>query len=197
MRSVMTVLLALLLGLVPATAQTSNPAEAFVSKTIIDGFAILGNANLSMDGQAAQLESLLLSASDMRRIALYTLGDAKADPAQREFFVAAFRDYAVAVYRQQFEGYRGKTLAVTGSRHNAPGDTVVRAMLNDRQAGLTVPIDFRVRTDGPSPLIIDVGFAGIWLAVTQHDDFAAYLARNKGDVGALTAWLRERAENLR
>lgn len=197
MRSVLTVLLALFLGFVPATAQTANPAEAFVSKTIADGFAILQNANLSLDGRAAQLEALLLSATDMRRVALYTLGDAKADEAQREAFVAAFRGYASAVYRQQFLGYQGKTLAVTGSRQNAPGDTVVRAMLNDPQNGLTLPIDFRVRTDGPSPLIIDVGFAGIWLAVTQHDDFAAYLSRNKGDVGALTAWLSERAKNLR
>ena len=197
MRSVVTLLLALFIGLVPARAQNANPAEAFVSKTIADGFAILNNASLGLDERAAQLESLLLAATDMRRIALYTLGDARADDAQREAFIAAFRGYASAVYRQQFMGYQGKTLTVTGSRANAPGDTVVRAMLNDPQAGLTVPIDFRVRTDGASPVIIDVGFMGIWLAVTQHDDFAAFLGRNKGDVGVLTAWLTERARGLR
>jgi phospholipid transport system substrate-binding protein len=196
MRTVLALLAALMLGLVPATAQTANPAEAFVAKTIADGFAILNNTALAQEARAGQLESLLLSATDLRRIALFTLGAAKASPEQTEAFTAAFRDYALAVYRQQFLSYSGKTLAVSGSRQNAPGDVIVRAMLSD-PGGVAVLVDFRVRTDGPAPLIIDVGFAGIWLAVTQRDDFAAYLGRNKGDVAALTAYLAERTRAIR
>jgi phospholipid transport system substrate-binding protein len=201
MRSVLALLAALLLSLVPATAQNlnlaANPAEAFVSRTITDGFAILNDTGISRDARASRLENLLLAATDLRRIALFTLGDAAASPEQKDAFAAAFRDYALAVWRQQFLSYGGKTLAVTGSRQNAPGDVIVRAMLSDPNDGVSAPVDFRVRTDGPAPLILDVGFAGIWLAVTQRDDFAAYLARNKGDVGALAADLAARAKAIR
>ena len=44
---------------------------------------------------------------------------------------------------------------------------------------------------------MDVGFAGIWLAVTQRDDFTAFLASNKGDVAALTDYLATRAKAIR
>ena len=39
----------------------------------------------------------------------------------------------------------------------------------------------------PGELVIDI--AGVWLALTQHDDFAAFLVRNNGSVDALTAHL--------
>ena len=38
---------------------------------------------------------------------------------------------------------------------------------------------------------------GIWLALTQHDDFAAFLSRNPGGVDALTAHLVDVAMTYR
>jgi phospholipid transport system substrate-binding protein len=183
--------------LTPVAAQGANPAESFVGKTVSDGLVILNNSSLDLDARATRLESLLLAATDLKRIALFTLGDAKASDAQREAFVAAFNTYAVSVYRTHFMSYAGKTIVVTGSRQNAPGDVVVRAVLSDPNGGASVPLDFRVRTDGPSPLILDIGFSGIWLALTQRDDFAAYLAHNKGNVAALTAYLEGRTRAAR
>jgi ABC-type transporter MlaC component len=55
-------------------------------------------------------------------------------------------------------------------------------------------VDFRVRTDGPKPVVIDIGISGVWLALTQHDDFAAFLARNNGNVDALTTHLLDVAK---
>jgi phospholipid transport system substrate-binding protein len=192
MRSALTLIAALFLMLVPAAAQ--SPAESFVSKTVTDGFAILNNTSLPVDARGAQLEKLLLSATDLNRIALFTLGSTTASDAQRSAFIAAFRTYALSVYRTHFLTYAGRRITVTGSRQNAPGDMVVHATLSDPNGGAAVPMDFRVRTDGPSPVIIDIGFAGIWLALTQRDDFAAYLGRNGGDVAKLTSYLEGRAK---
>ena len=51
-------------------------------------------------------------------------------------------------------------------------------------------IDFRVRTDGAKPVLVDLGVAGVWLALAQRDQFLAVLAQNNGDIKALTAHLR-------
>ena len=69
--------------------------------------------------------------------------------------------------------------------------------LVDPEGGAPLTVDFRVRTDGAKPLVIDIGIAGVWLALTQRDDFAAFLSKNNGDVDALTAHLATVAKSYR
>ena len=194
MRSLLALILALFM-IAPAAAQSANPAEQFVAGNIRTGLAILNDTSLDAATRASRFETFLLENTDLTRIALFTLGNAAATPAQREGFTAAFRTYASATYRSYFRNYSGQSLRVTGSRQNAPGDTVVRTELND--SATTLGVDFRVRTDGAKPVVIDIGIAGVWLALTQRDDFAAFLARNNGDVTALTNYLGEKAKSLR
>ena len=199
MRAILLSVFALFLTLVPAAAQNANPAEQFVSGQIRSGLSILNDSTLSSDARAAKFGDFLLDATDLKRIALFTLGDAAktATPAQQAAFIAAFNTYATAVYRSYFQNYSGQSLVVTGSRANGPGDTVVHTRLVDPNGGAPLVVEFRVRTDGPRPLVIDVGLQGIWLALTQHDDFAAFLSRNNGNVDALTAHLTDVAKTYR
>jgi len=197
MRAVLLSLFALLLAMAPAAAQTADPAEQFVAGQIRTGLTILGDTSVATDTRERKFEDFLLGATDLKRIALFTLGSAAATPAQRDAFVAAFSDYASAVYRSYFQHYNGQSLSVTGSAANGPGDTIVHARMDDPSGGRPLAVDFRVRTDGPKPVVIDIGIAGTWLALTQRDDFAAFLARNNGDVSALTAHLGEVAKGAR
>jgi len=195
MRSVFTLIFALfLVGATPAMAQ--NAAEQFVDGNIRTGLNILNDSSLDPQTRAARFEAFLLANTDLNRIALFTLGNAQATPRQREAFTAAFRDYAVATYRSYFRNYSGQSLRVSGSRQNAPGDTIVRTELQDPGARRSLEVDFRIRTDGPKPVVVDIGIAGVWLALTQRDDFAAFLGRNNGDVAALTAYLADKAKSL-
>lgn len=193
MRPILTLIFALFVFAAPAAAQTA--AEQFVSGNIRAGISILSDVSLDAQTRAARFEAFLLANTDLSRIALFTLGNAPATPAQREAFVAAFRDYALASYRVYFRSYNGQSLRVTGTRENGPGDTIVRTMLTDGATSL--PVDFRVRTDGAKPVVIDIGIAGVWLALTQRDDVATFLARNNGDVAALTAYLAAKAKSVR
>lgn len=197
MRRVLLSLFALLLALSPAAAQNANPAEQFVSEQIRAGLAILNDSGLSAPARADKFESFLLGITDLKRVAVYTLGDAAATPAQRDVFVAAFDSYATAVYRSYFQRYSGQSLAVTGSADSGAAGTIVHTRLVDPQGGAPLLLDFRVRADGGKPLVLDIIIAGISLAKTQHDDFAAYLAHNHGDVDALTAHLAEVAKGYR
>ena len=56
-----------------------------------------------------------------------------------------------------------RALHVMSSRERAPGDFVVTTTITGKGAA-PMEIDFRVRTDGAKPLLLDIGVAGVWLA---------------------------------
>ncbi len=74
-----------------------------------------------------------------------------------------------------------------------PTDYVVATSLTG--GGTPMQIEFRVRTDGAKPVLVDLSVAGVWLAVAERDEFASVLSQNNGDIAALTSHLRA-AENL-
>ena len=169
----------------PATAAT--PAETFVTGNIQTGLAILGNAQLTPAQHKAQFQTFLLGITDMRRIALFTLGKyaAGASAADQDAFATAFKNYAVAVYRSYFERYSGQTMTVLRSSQRAPGDFIVVTNMVDKSGQPPLEIDFRVRTDGAKTVITDFSVAGIWLALAEQADFGAVLAKNGGSIPGL------------
>jgi phospholipid transport system substrate-binding protein len=83
---------------------------------------------------------------------------------------------------------------VTGSRQRAPGDDIVSTMLTGDNPA---EVDFRVRSDGPKPVLVDIAVAGIWLGLAERDEFAAVLARSHGDIAALIRHLRDAQSQYR
>lgn len=193
--------LACLAGGVASRANASPAAEAFIQSNIQHGLQLLNNTGVSRQQRAEQFRNFLLGLTDLRRIALYTLGPARrqATQTQQDAFVEAFRDYAFAVYGAEFAKYSGQTLRVTGSVERAPGDELVRTQLIDPDSKGQEPIevDFRVYGTSGHYSIVDIVVAGLDLAITEQEDFNAFLAQHNNDVRALTTNLRERAERVR
>lgn len=183
-------LTALLFCIAPAAAAT--PAETFISGNIQTGLTILNDKQLTPAQRATQFEAFLLGVTDLKRIALFTLGPAAntASPADRDAYMLAFQNYAIAVYQSYLAKYSGQTLTVLHSKENAPGDVIVTTQLNDPNGHAPLQIDFRVSLTGPKPAIVDFRVEGVWIALAQHDDFAAVLAKSNGDIPALIAHLR-------
>jgi phospholipid transport system substrate-binding protein len=171
-------------------AWASNPAEDFVSSNIQAGFDILNDRNLSNQDRSRHFASFLLGLTDLRRVAIFLLGQyaASASPADLDAYVAAYQDYILSVYQSYFGRYAGQTLHVRASRERAPGDYIV----NTDMLGASTPIqiDFRIRTDGVKPLLVDFSIDGVWLALAERDQFVAVLGQNNGDLKALIAHLR-------
>jgi phospholipid transport system substrate-binding protein len=185
-----------------AQAQASPAAEAFVRTNVNRGLQILNNPNLSKAQRQEQFRGFLLNLTDLRRIAMYTLGTARrmATPADQEAFVEAFRNYAFAVYGAEFSKYSGQTLRITGSFERGPGDELVRTVLVDPQAPAgqqPIEVDFRVYGSGGHYSVVDIVVAGLDLAITEQDDFSSFLAQHNNDVRALTANLQQRAARVR
>jgi phospholipid transport system substrate-binding protein len=172
-------------------AWAANPAEDFVGGNIQAGFDILNDQSICAAQRRERFAAFLLGLTDVKRVALFLLGRYAATVPQGDLdaYVAAYQDYVLAVYQSYFARYAGQSLHVISSRERAPGDFVVTT--NMVGAG-TAPmeVDFRVRTDGAKPVLVDLGIAGVWLALAQRDEFLAVMAQNNGDIKALTAHLR-------
>jgi phospholipid transport system substrate-binding protein len=183
-------------------AAASPAAEAFVQSNVQRGLQILNNPALSKEQRQEQFRGFLLTLTDLRRIALYTLGPARrtTTPADQATFVDAFRNYAFAVYGAEFSKYGGQTLRVTGSVERAPGDELVRTVLVDphaRPGQEPIEVDFRVYGSNGHYSVVDIVVAGLDLAITEQEDFGAFLAQHNNDVRALIANLRQRTEHVR
>ena len=184
------------------SASAAIPAESFISDNIQKGLSILNDPQLSAVQRSDQFEHLLLGLTDMKRIAIFTLGQyaASAAPEEKEAFANAFQNYSVAVYRSYLGRYAGQSLKITGSSERAPDDFIVDTVMTDPNAPSgqqPLKVDFRVRTDAGKPELTDFSVGGIWLALEERDQFAAFLAQNHGDVKSLIAHLDQVAASYR
>jgi phospholipid transport system substrate-binding protein len=185
--------MAALFPVLPAFAV--NAAENFVAANIQTGFDILNDKSLDAAARKQHFATFLLGLTDVRRVALFLVGKyaVNTPPADMDAYLAAYQDYIAAVYQSYFAQYAGQSLHVASSRERAKDDFVVATDLTGSNAPLQ--IDFRVRTDGAKPVLVDLSVAGVWLAVAQRDEFTSVLSQNGGDVKALTSHLRA-AERL-
>lgn len=187
-----------LLVAAPALA-VPNVAESFVDENIHKGLDILRDKRLSTVQRRDQFEGLLLTLVDVRRIALFTLGQYRrsAPPDDVEAFVTAFKNYATAEYQSYFAKYTNQTLKVLGSTERSPTDFIVQTQLIDPSSSQPpAEVDFRVRTDTGKPVLVDVAYQGIWLSLEQRDQFVSFLGQNNGNVRSLVAHLSDLAANL-
>lgn len=179
-------------------AFAANAAETFVSDNIQRGFDIINDRGASAADRKTRFADFLIGLTDVRRVALFLLGRhaATAAPADLDAYVAAYQEYVQSVYQSYFALYAGQNLRVIDSRERAPNDFVVRTNVTAGNSA-ELQIDFRVRTDGARPVLVDMAVAGIWLALAQRDQFLAVLAQNNGDVKTLSAHLRDRTKLYR
>lgn len=193
------VLGAALAPLLTSAAFAANVGESFVANNIQGGLDILRNKKLSVAQRRDQFEAFLMGLVDIRRIALFTLGQYRrsAPPEDVEAFVGAFKNYAVAAYQSYFSKYTNQTLKVVGSQERSPTDFIVQTNLVDPTSSQPpAEVDFRVRTDTGKPVLVDVAYQGIWLSLEQRDQFVAFLGQNNGNVRTLIAHLSDLAANL-
>jgi phospholipid transport system substrate-binding protein len=180
-------------------AFAANAAESFVQTNIDKGYAIL-NSTVPDQQRRGQFRDFLLNLTDLRRIAVFTLGQYArgASPADENAFVDAFRNYAVAVYDSRLSKYKGQSMKVTSSTERAPDDVIVNCQVTSPQGGQPINAAFRVRTSDTGKLIVtDLQVEGVWLAISERDEFTAYLEQNGGSIRKLTDHLQELTAKVR
>ena len=183
-------------------ALAATPAETYLQQNIQKGLAILQDKGAAEAQTDLQFRGFLESLTDIKRVALFTLGPVSktAAPADVDAFTAAFHDYIIAVYQSQLSHYTGEALIVTGSTEHAPGDFIVATKIGDASGKIAngaEEVDFRVEAVNGGFEVLDASVGGIWLATNERDQFMAFLARHNNDVAALTAHVKEVTSNMR
>jgi phospholipid transport system substrate-binding protein len=130
--------------------------------------------------------------ADVPRITRFVLGKyaRTATPAQRAQFDPLFRTFAQDVYESRLNEYHGEVLKVTGSTLRNPGDAIVNSFVSGGQLTQPEHVGWRVLNDGAGWKIVDVEVSGVWLAITQQQDFVSTIDNAHGDVGVLIAQLQ-------
>jgi phospholipid transport system substrate-binding protein len=181
-----------------ANSDKANPVEAFVQNSVDKGHAILNDSTASVGERGNRFRAHLLAVIDLKRISTFTLGPYArgASVAGIVSFENAFADYVTAVYKRHLD-VDGQIIRVTGSVARATDDVVVTAdVIRVKEPPLKIA--FRVRkTDNGNDAVVDFQAEGVWLALTQRDEFTAYLQQHRGDLLQLAGELETRADRIR
>jgi len=172
-------------------AHGDTEAEAFVQNEASRVLQVLNDRSLGLDAKKQAFRQMVNQVADVPRITGFVLGRYRrlVTPAQYEAFSAAFRDYADNVYESRLGQYSGQTLKVTGSVVRQPGDVVVSSQVSG--AGQPSAVNWRViRGADGHYRAVDVQVAGVWLAITEQQDFVSTLDNHNGDINLLIAQLR-------
>ena len=177
-----------------SAGHASERTERFVQDALNRGYEILNDETLSDDNRIESFGKFLDSVVDFRRTALFTIGvyANQSHPDEIEEFVESFRRYITATVKTNLEEVRDYSLVLRGSSDRAYDDSIVLVELTNPQTqrGEGFQAAFRVRSDTTgNPIIVDIQFEGIWLAITDRADYTSFLARNGGSLSALTLFL--------
>lgn len=194
-----TVIMSMLFCVRHAGAADANAAQAFVQQSIERANAIFGNRSTSPEQRQTEFGRLLLSITDTRRIGLFVLGQYGKDaaPEQLSAFQNTFTDYVIGAFESQLGKFKGGRITVTGATMRTPDEFVVTAEMTRSIASEPLTMAFRLRAlPGGSFVVTDMQFEGLWLALSEREEFTAFLQQHGGDISALTDNLRARAQRL-
>jgi phospholipid transport system substrate-binding protein len=184
----------------PVFAQARDAgAEAFVQAKGQRVISVLANKGMP-DAQKKQIfKQAVDELADVPRITNFVLGKyaRTITPAQRARFTPVFRTYAENVYQNRIDDYRGEKLTVTGSVVRKPGDVIVNTTISGGQIKSPLPVSWRVLGNGQTWKVVDVQFKGVWLAITQQQDFVSTIDNAGGNVEVLINQLQKGGSSRR
>ena len=188
----------------PAVYAASMPPEIFVQQNIDKALTVLNDRRLSPQERDLRFREVLLSVADVKRVALFTLGPYArgASDSQINGFVDAFAGFFTVVFQHGLDRNAGGSVEVTGSQIRAPDDVIVTAKIIGadaaRSSAAPVSIAFRVRKNAAgADTVVDLQVEGVSMAMTERDEFTAWLQQHGGNIGMLAAELNNRAAHLR
>ena len=131
--------------------------------------------------------------ADVPRITTFVLGKYQRtiSPAQSQQFATVFREYASNVYESRLDDYHGETMKVTGSVVRKPGDVIVTSTIVGGAQKQPVPVRWRVLQSGGGWRVVDVEVKGVWLAITEQQDFVSTIDNAGGNINVLIAQLQK------
>ncbi|MGE4014632.1 MAG: phospholipid-binding protein MlaC [Alphaproteobacteria bacterium] len=185
--------------LLPAPARAAGEAEA---AKVVESMAntvlkILADKSASRQAREQLFAEILNKNFDVPTIARFTLGRAwnDASPAQRDGYLAVFRQYIVKTYVVQLSQYSGEQFKVTKTEADGEG-AVVHTMVSSPSGGNPVDIKWRMRMTGGAMKVRDVVIQNISMSLTQRNEFASVMQQRNNSVDGLIQALKDKVAEL-
>jgi phospholipid transport system substrate-binding protein len=186
----------LMAGAAHAQGARDAGAEAFVQTQAQRVVSVLGDKSLGRAEKVRTFRGIVDQIADVPKITTFVLGKYARgiSPTQYKSFAVVFREYAQNVYETRLGEYHGETVKVTGSVARKPGDVVVTTQVTGGKVDHPLAVSWRVLGGGASWKVVDVQVGGIWLAITQQQDFVSTIDNAGGNIDTLIGQLRTQVQ---
>lgn len=175
-----------------APAQPDEAVRRFVEQ-VNDASTSFFSSGSETDARE-KCRELLSWAFDVPAMGQYALGQAwaRASEEERKEFLQAFEDEIVGEYLRRMKG--GTTMTFIGTRSPLHGDLLAASRVavpgKDDQTWI-----WRMRPEGQTWRIVDVSVDGRSAIFGERQTYAEVLQANHGDIKAVIAYVRSRADS--
>lgn len=172
----------------PAFADAKT--EAYVQKNANEVLSTLNNPELSSKERTEKFSEYMNEFADFDAISNFVIGKYSRRFSKDELtaYRTAFRNYAMAVYENELDAYRGEAVTVKNSVDRSATDSIVNTVIK-RNDGRDMDVRWRVLGKDGSYQVVDVALNLdgnlIWLAIEQRAQFIALLDQNNGSADVL------------
>ncbi len=176
-------------------AQQAVPgAGEFISRLAQRAIQTLTPTGIESGERERRFRTLLNENFDVQLIGRFALGRfwRQANEAERAEYIKLFEELLVQTYANRFTEYAGENLRILRSALGSDGAVTVGTELARTAGQPPTKIDWRLRREGSSFKIFDVGVEGVSMSITMRDDFSAGIQKGGGKVEALLQQLREK-----
>lgn len=172
------------------TSQADAKTESYVQENASDVLASLNDPSLDSEERTEKFNTYMDEFTDMTAVSNFAIGKYARRFSQDELarYRKVFREYALAVYENELDAYRGEAVIVKDSVDRSATDSIVNTVIK-RQDGKDMDVRWRVLTRDGKYQVVDVALNLdgnlIWLAIEQRAQFLALLDRSNGSAEAL------------
>lgn len=183
------------------SAAADEATEAYVEENANIVLSTLNDASLDAAARTEKFAEYMNEFTDLDAVSNFVIGKYARQFSEAELarYRGAFRDYALAVYENEFDRYRGERVEVQGSVDRSPRDSIVNTRI-PREDGQAMDVRWRVLNRNGGYQVVDVALNIdgnlIWLAIEQRAQFLALLDRTNGSVDALVGKIEEMTRSL-
>ena len=187
---------------VAAPALADAKTESFVKQNANEVLNSLNNPNLSQRERTELFSGYMEQFADFDAVSKFVIGKyaRRFTPEELQAYQQAFRTYALAVYENELDAYRGNEVVIEGSTDRTANDSIVDTSIA-RADGKTMDVRWRVLNRGGKYQVVDVALDIdgnlIWLAIDQQAQFLALLDRTNGSADALIDKISSMTDKLK
>ncbi|HIG23765.1 MAG TPA: ABC transporter substrate-binding protein [Henriciella marina] len=176
--------------------------EAFVEENANEVLEALNDPSLSREERTELFSEYMEEFADFNAVSRFVIGRYanRFTPQELSRFQRAFRNYALAVYENELDAYRGEQVVVDRSIDRTASDSIVDTRI-PRADGQEMNVRWRVLKRNGEYQVVDVALNVngnlIWLAIEQQAQFLSLLDRTNGSADALIRKIEQMTREVR